>query len=133
MKNGDLSNELSRRLLVNVDTFTITTTHMTRKFKLIPKLSHHINYDKLMLNKLYVFTVNTGVGLEMISYDFSQDDMDIFHAELDRAGTNPFRYSSAHKSARALVSELPYRPEVIGVFDIPARELMYGHWSYNFG
>lgn len=133
MKNGDLSNETPRRILVTTDMFTQVTTHVTKKYKLFPKVNHHVKYDKLMLSKLYLFAMNSGITLEMISYELKQEDIDILHAELDRLGTNPFRYATSYKSVKSLVEELPYRPEVLGVFDIPSRELMYGHWSYNFG
>lgn len=133
MKNGDLSNEVPPRILVNVDTFTNTTTMVTRKFKVLPKISHHVTFDKMMLSKLYMFAVNKGVTLEMFSYELDQDDINMLHAELDRVGTNPFRYATAYASSKQLVKDLAYRPEVLGVYDIPSRELMYGSRSYNFG
>lgn len=131
MKHGDLSNDAPRRLLVNTDVFTMTTTHVTKKFKLFSKTSHHVKYDKLILSKLYMLSMKGGITLEMISYELNQKDMDLLHNELDRVGTNPFRYATAYKNSKALVEELPYRPEVLGVWDIPSRELLYGHWSYN--
>jgi len=131
MKNGDLSNEVPKRLLVNTEVFTMTTTHITRKFKVFPQVSHHVKYDKLMLNKFYLLGMRGGITLEMFSYELSQKDMDLLHNELDRVGTNPFRYATAIKSVKALVDDLPYRPEVLGVVDIPSREMLYGHWSYN--
>lgn len=133
MKNGDLSNEAPRRLLINTDVFTMTTTHVKRRFKIFPQVSHHVKYDKLILSKLYMLSMNSGITLEMFSYDLNQKDLDLLHSELDRVGTNPFRYATAFKSSKALVDDLPYRPEILGVVDIPSRELLYGHWSYNLG
>ena len=72
-----------------------------------------------------------GITLEMFSYELNQDDINLLHDELDRAGTNPFRYATSYKSSKALVGDLPYRPEVLGVCDIPSRKLLYGHWSYD--
>lgn len=131
MRNGDISNESPKRILINIDVFTTTTTTVTKKFKLFPKISKDIVYDRSTLSSLYLYANNSGITLEMISYTFTQDEMDILHAELDRFGTNPFRYATAFKSAEELISTLPYRPEVIGVCDIPSRQLMYGHWSYS--
>lgn len=133
MKNGDLSNAIPPRVLINVDTFTMTTTTVKRKYKIFPKVTHHLKYDRLMLSKLYLFAINSGFTLEMFSYELDQDEMNTLHDELDRVGTNPFRYATAYKSVKVLVDELSYRPEVLGVYDIPSRELMYGSRSYNFG
>ena len=133
MKNGDLSNNAPGRLLVNTDVFTSTTTHKIRKFIVMPKIAHHVSCDKIALNKLYMVNMNLGLTLEMCSYELSQDKIDDLHLELDRLGTNPFRYATAYKSSKELVADLPYRPEVVGVVDIPSRQLLYGHWSYNLG
>jgi hypothetical protein len=111
--------------------FTVVTTKIRKKFKIIPKVVHDIKYDRSLLSGLYLFAGNSGITLEMISYDLSQDEMDLLHAELDRMGTNPFRYATSLKSPQELMKELPYRPEVLGVCDIPSRQLMYGHWSYT--
>ena len=78
-----------------------------------------------------MLSMNGGVTLEMFSYELAQKDIDLLHNELDRVGTNPFRYATAFKNSKALVDDLPYRPEVIGVVDIPSRKLLYGHWSYD--
>ena len=131
MRNGDLSNEAPKRLLVNTDVFTMTTTHVERKYKIFPKVSHHVKYDKLVLSKFYMLAMNGGITLEMFSYELKQDDMNLLHSELDRVGTNPFRYATAYKNSNELVNELPYRPEILGVVDIPSRKLLYGHWSYD--
>jgi hypothetical protein len=131
MRNGDLSNEAPKRLLVNTDVFTLTTTHITKKFKILPKVTHHIQFDKLILNKLYMLGMNSGITLEMFSYELKQSDIDLLHLELDRLATNPFRYATAYKNSKAVVDDLPFRPEILGVVDIPSRKLLYGHWSYD--
>jgi hypothetical protein len=61
-----------------------------------------------------------------------EDELGALIDSLDRMGTNPFRYFSVYSSVDKLVKELPVRPEVIGVLDIPNRLLRYGHWGLDF-
>jgi len=130
MYKGDLSNEMPKRVLVVDALFTDYTETITRKwFK--KKSFKNVAYDKLLLNKLYHYTVTAGVTLELVSYDLDEDEVTRLYNELDRAGVNPFRYHSSYDNVGALVKELPYRPEVLGVLDLPDKQLMYGHWGLD--
>lgn len=130
MYKGDISNDMPKRILVVDELFVDLTETITKKwFK--KKSYKSISYDKLFLNKLYHYTITNGVTLELVSFDLDEDELTKLYNELDRVGTNPFRYCSYHESVKALVSELPYRPEVLGVLDLPQRLLMYGHWGLD--
>jgi hypothetical protein len=59
--------------------------------------------------------------------------MDEVLEDLDNLGTNPFNYSKAYRVPADLVAELPYRPELKHVIDIPERGLRYGHWYLDMG
>jgi hypothetical protein len=59
--------------------------------------------------------------------------MDEILEDLDNLGTNPFNYAKAYNVVADLVAELPYRPEVKNVIDIPERGLRYGHWYLDLG
>jgi hypothetical protein len=131
MKNGDISNDIPKRLLINADIFVNVDVDITRKYVVLVKVKKHVTYDKFILSRLYRFAINTGITIELISYSLDQNEMDLLHAELDRLGTNPFRYATSIKSPYKLMEELPYRPEVIGVVDVTERKLIYGHWSYD--
>ena len=132
MYKGDLSNALPKRVLVNVEPLLIKTKEVVKKFKFIPVETEKLLYDRLLLNKFYLYTSRSEVTLELISFDYSESEMEKMYNEIDRVGTNPFRYYSSYKSAKKLVDDLPYRPEVVGVIDIPERRLMYGHWGLDF-
>jgi hypothetical protein len=132
MKNGDLSNEMPRRVLVNLDLIVTRKPRVERKFKLIPVVKEDVSYDRLFLNKLYMYTTRSEVTLELIAFDMTDDDLLVIYNELDNMGTNPFRYHTAYKSLKTLVADLPYRPEVIGVMDNQENRLMYGHWGLDF-
>jgi len=84
------------------------------------------------LSYLYIFTTRAGFTLELVSFDLTDADLEEVMDTLDRKGTNPFRYYTAYESDKHLLSELPYRPEVVGVVDVDSRLLRYGHWGRTF-
>lgn len=130
MLKGDISNDMPRRVLVIDDLVVLKRQKMEKKFKVVPILKTEVEYDRIMLNKFYQYTTQRGITLELISFDLSQDQLELTYNQLDNVGTNPFRYYTAYKSAKDLVRDLPFRPEVVGVLD-PAHQLMYGHWGLD--
>jgi hypothetical protein len=132
MKNGDISNELPKRILVTTDAFSIVESSVKKRFKVIPKVHKELKLRKDILSKFYLFTTRKGVTLELISYEINSNDLEELMLTLDAMGTNPFRYSRAYDSIEAVVQDLPYRPEVLGVIDMPKNLLRYGHWGMDF-
>jgi hypothetical protein len=131
MYKGDISNEMPKRVLVNADVLFLKSTTISKKFKFIPVKDVQVAYDKFLLNKFYVYTTRAGVTLELVSFEFDYEEMELLFNDIDRVGTNPFRYFSSYGSPKKLIAELPYRPEVIGVID-PANQLMYGSLGLDF-
>jgi hypothetical protein len=131
MYKGDISNDMPRRVLVNSDILLIKTLETTKKYKFIPVKYEQVQFDRLLLNKFYVYTTHAGVTLELISFDYTNKEMELLYNDLERAGTNPFRYWTTYASPKKLAADLPYRPEVVGVID-PAHQLMYGRWGMDF-
>ena len=132
MRNGDISNELPKRILVVSDIFLTVELNVKKVLKIFPvaKVDKKIRRD--ILSYLYLYTTKQGVTLELVSYELSDDDLSKVIDMLDNMGTNPFRYFSSYESVNHLVAELPYRPEVVGVLDTPTRLLRYGHWGLDF-
>lgn len=130
MFKGDISNDMPKRILVIDDLVVIKTQKIEKKFKFFPVVKTEPVYDRLMLNKFYQLTTRRGITLELISFELSDEDLEIVYNDLDRVGTNPFRYHTAYKSPKKLVEDLPFRPEVIGVLD-PKHQTMYGHWGLD--
>ena len=129
MLKGDISNELSKRILVVDEIFLDTEVEVTKKFKFIPVPKVNRKLNRSSLSFLYLFTVKQGVTLELVSFTQDEESLEKFVEQLDKMGTNPFRYFSSYTTVTQLVSELPYRPEVVGVVDTQARLLRYGHWG----
>lgn len=131
MKNGDISNELPKRIIVVSDVFLQTELKVTKRFKILPVVKTDTNVNRQTLSQLYIYTTRKGVTLELASFDMDEEDLGEFMDKLDNMGTNPFRYYSSYESVNHLVAELPYRPEVVGVLDIQSRQLRYGHWGLD--
>jgi hypothetical protein len=131
MYKGDLSNEVPKRVLVNLDILLIKTTTVAKKFKVLPVKKVDLGFDKFLLNKFYVYTTRAGVTLELVSFEYNSDELEVIYNDMERVGTNPFRYYTSYPSPKKLVADLPYRPEVVGVVD-PQHQLMYGKWGMDF-
>lgn len=133
MKNGDISNELPKRVLVTTDVVLERFVMTKTKFKVfkIPTITKKLRRE--IASYLYMVTTRREITLELISFDLTEEELFEVVEWLDVIGTNPFRYHSAYKSIDALVKELPYRPEIIGVLDKPQNLLRYGHWGLDMG
>ena len=132
MRNGDISNELPRRIIVVSDVLLNVELSVKKKYKFIPVVNKNVTVRRELLSLLYMFTVKKGVTLELISYSLDDAQLGEFIDSLDSSGTNPFRYYTSYTSMKTLIDELPFRPEVIGVLDVPQNLLRYGHWGLDF-
>ena len=132
MRHGDISNDLPQRILVVSDTFLEVEVQVKRRLKVfpVPKVNRVIKQE--LLSFLYIYTNKSGTTLELISYNMDEETLSKTVDHLDTLGTNPFRYFSSYDSIEHLVAELPYRPEVLGVLDLPKNLLRYGHWGLDF-
>ena len=133
MLKGDISNDLPRRIIVITDTFLTDEVTLKKKFKLFPVPSVDRKINRQFLSWLYIYTTRNGTTLELVSYDMDEESLSQLVDMLDSMGTNPFRYYTSYEKVDHLISELPYRPEVLGVLDIPDRLLRYGHWGLDVG
>ena len=132
MLKGDISNELPKRVIVVIDTFLDVEVSVKKQFKVIPVTKRTETFNRSILSRLYVFSQRVGYTLELVSFNSTEEQLEVVTEKLDKMGTNPFRYFTAYTAIDHLVNELPYRPEVIGVLDLPTRLLRYGHWGMDF-
>ena len=131
MRKVDISNELPKRVIVTTDVFLKVDVSVKKKYKIFSTVEKNKTIRRDILSRLYLFTTNRGVTLELASFDMDEEELAVFVDRLDNAGTNPFRYFTSYESVNHLVQELPYRPEVIGVLDTPDKLLRYGHWGLD--
>lgn len=131
MRNGDISNELPKRILVTTDVILDVDIKIEKKFFFlkVPQITQHFN--RQVASRLFWVTTRREITLELVSFTLNDEQLLDTMNWLDEMGTNPFRYCSAYESIDALVNELPYRPEIIGVLDKPDNLLRYGHWGLD--
>lgn len=133
MQGGDIDNGTPPRVLVHLDVVTIEKVEVIKILRIIPSTRVRNFYDRVALNRFWLFSNRAQVNLELFDIGCSQDDMGTVMDDLDRIGTNPFRWASAYDSIQQLVDEMPYRPELLGVIDLPERAFFYGSKYYDLG
>lgn len=132
MKGGDISNEVPLRVIVTLDCI-IDRRPTYKKVLGIPVTGEEVTYSRQALSAFWHFGEKFGYSMELVGFDYSQKDMDNVLQDLDNLGTNPFNYAKSYPVVADLVAELPYRPEVKGVVDIPSRGLRYGSKFLDMG
>ena len=130
MYKGDLSNSAPKRVLVNVDILFVKTEATYRKFFFLKRTTQNLSFDKLILNRFYLYGMRSGLTLELVSFTYNDEKLELIVNEIERAGVNPFRYYKHYPSPRKLAADLAYRPEVLGVID-PMNKLVYGSRSID--
>lgn len=126
MIGGDLSNEVPRRVLVTYDYVTYDVPSPKKLLGVVIGTTHRRAVSSPTLNLLSSFQSRVDARLELVCFETDDDGADGILAELDRRSWQPFNYARGYASPYALVSDLPYRPEVLGVIDIGERAGMYG-------
>lgn len=133
MRGGDISNETPGRIVVVLDLILERKDVTEKVLGIFTKQSTEINYNRAFLSKLWHFSGKIGVALELVSYEYTQSQMDEVLEDLNNLGTNPFAYAKAYSDISVLVAEMPYRPELLGVVDTPERALRYGSKYIDIG
>jgi hypothetical protein len=130
MKNGDISNETPPRIIVTID--VVAKSELKEKKRvLLPSTNERIivGLDRLALSHLWNVANKYGLSVELAAFssdEWTQVQVDSFMDRLDRRGTNPFNYAEVYSDLDDFVAELPYRPNLKGVIDLPERVARYG-------
>lgn len=125
MRGGDISNEVPLRVLVTLDCI-IDRKPTFKRVLGIPVMGEETTYNRQALAHFWRFSEKHDYTFELVGFEYTQKEMERVLEDLDNLGTNPFNYAKAYNVVADLVGELPYRPEVKGVVDIPSRALRYG-------
>jgi hypothetical protein len=132
VKNGDISNEVPLRVVVTLDCI-IDRSPTVKKVLGIPVFGEESQYNRQSLSLFWRFAEKHGYTLELVGFGYSKKEMEEVFEDLNNLGTNPFNYVNRYNSVADLVGELPYRPELKGVVDIPSRGLRYGSKYLEMG
>ena len=132
MKNGDISNEVPLRVVVTLDCI-LDRSPTVKKVLGIPVFGEESQYNRQSLSLFWRFAEKHGYTLELVGFGYSKKEMEEVFEDLNNLGTNPFNYVNRYNSVADLVGELPYRPELKGVVDIPLRGLRYGSKYLEIG
>jgi len=82
--------------------------------------------DLRVLSHLWRWSSNLGVRLELVFYgDLAEDAVYLWNM-LDKSAANPFTDWHAFEAPYKVQKILPYRPDLMGVIDLPERSAVYG-------
>lgn len=132
MRGGDISNEIPKRVLVALDC-VLKSELKINKVLGISVPYKEVTYSRQALAHFWRFRETHDYVMEIVGFGHTQKEMEDVLEDLDNLGTNPFNYAKAYNVVADLVAELPYRPEVKHVIDLPSRGLRYGHWFLEEG
>ncbi len=131
MIRGEISEAIPRRILVT--NRAISDKVETEKKFLFFKTGVDVSfeYNREVLSLLWRFSSRTGVSFELIVFD--DDGLTDGEAMqlLEAFGTTPINYGRSYGTIEDLLEDLPYRPEVLGVVDLPEHAGRYGGWSVS--
>lgn len=133
MYRGDISNETPPRIIVVIDVAVQSELHeekkLLRKSEMIRKVT---SLNNAYLSKLWNAAFNYGLAVELAAFEdegWTQEHVDKLMTRLDNRGGNPFNYAELYGSFHDLVGELPYRPNLKAVIDLPGQVARYGSWG----
>jgi hypothetical protein len=132
LRGGDISNEVPLRVAVTLDCIIDKKPNVKRVFG-IPVFEEEVTYNRQALSLFWRYAERYNYVLELVGFGYTKKEMKEIQDDLDNLGTNPFNYYVAYQSISDLVRELPYRPELMGVVDLPDRGLRYGSKFIDIG
>jgi hypothetical protein len=133
MLRGDISNETPPRIIVVID--VVVQSEVTTSKNVFGKprtFRKTTGLNNAQLSKLWNASFNYGLAIELAAFladDWTQEDIDKLMTRLDNRGGNPFNYAELYDSFQDLVGELPYRPNLKAVVDLPNQVARYGSWG----
>lgn len=132
MIGGDISNETPPRLIVAIDVVANSELEESKGFLNRSMQRAKVVPNNLALSHLWNISDKFGLSVELAAYAselWTQKDLDAFMDRLDRRGANPFNYAELYNDIEDFVADMPYRPNLKGVVDLPERVMRYGSYG----
>lgn len=132
MINGDISNETPPRLIVAIDVVAKSELEEGKGFLNRSLQRVKVVPNNLALSHLWNISDKFGLSVELAAFEselWTKKDLDDFMDRLDRRGANPFNYAELYNDIEDFISDMPYRPNLKGVVDLPERVMRYGSYG----
>lgn len=133
MRGGDISNETPPRIIVTLDAVVdFRDDEVKRAFRKGETVRVITQLKNAELSKLWNASFTYGLAVELVAFEadgWTQEHLNTVMNRLDNRGGNPFNYTELFSSFHDLVSELPYRPNLKAVIDLPNQVARYGSWG----
>ena len=129
MQDGDLSNKPAFRYYVTAEVvFRKAEESEEKKTWFSKMLRQKVSWtpDLRVTSHLWRWSQNLGARLELVFYGELADDAQFLWDLLEASASNPFNDWHVMESPKDVQNMLPYRPDLMGVIDIPQRMLVYG-------
>lgn len=130
MKGNDLSADPTRRYLVLSDAVFQKITKLEKNKQGFLKV---LNWKKVTwmpdlaaLAQLWQFSSKHGVRLELVFVGQDAREAPGLWDMLDKGSANPFSDWVGYEEHTDISRSLAYRPDILGVVDLPERVSMYG-------
>jgi hypothetical protein len=132
LKNGDISNESSPRVIVFADVVTNTFVKESKKLLRTEWKREFSSLNNPALSNIWRTANQYGLSVELAAFrdDYWTEEMlNMIMDKLDRRGGNPFNYAEVYFNLEEFLGELPYRTNLKGVIDLRQRVAMYGSYG----
>lgn len=129
MKDNDLSAAPTQRFWVTGDVVfareTETETKKTGWFNSLRSERVLVTPDLATMSRLWQWSATSGVRMELIFFGDLTADAPGLWQMLDQVA-NPFSDYLVFEDINAVVKQIPFRPDLMGIIDLPSRSAMYG-------
>lgn len=133
MKNGDISNETSPRIIVNIDVVVNSELVENKRVLRSSTMERKVTgLNNLALSHLWNMANKYGLSAELVGFEndlWSQEHLNSLMDRLDSRGGNPFNYALVYSNIEDFIGELPYRSNLKGVIDLRERVARYGSYG----
>lgn len=131
MQGGDISNAIPGRIIVTYDYLTYDSPRPKKMLGVVVGTTQVRQISSPTLSLLSRLTAKVDARLELAVFGVDDAGADEILGEIDKRSWQPFNYARGYESPFALVSDLPYRPEVLGVIDDADRMGTYGSYGIS--
>jgi hypothetical protein len=132
LKNGDISNETSPRIIVFADVVANTFLKESRKLLRTELVLEFSSLNNPALSNIWRVANNYGLSVELaglVNQHWTIEMLDMIMDKLERRGGNPFNYTEIYADLEDFLGELPYRTNLKGVVDLRERVALYGSYG----